>query len=93
MPFDRLMITECFVHLFCCLDSLPLSAGSLSSVQSPLSLRDNVCSLLDLLCLLGKDQFDVAWIAHVGVDSTVSTIRSSALLWCLVDLDVFDDKV
>lgn len=35
----------------------------------------------------------MAWVAHVWVDSTVGSVSSSSLLWCLVDLNVLDDQV
>ena len=35
----------------------------------------------------------MAGVAHVGVDTTVSTVCAATLLGCLVDLDVLDDKV
>jgi len=35
----------------------------------------------------------MAWVAHVWIDTTVSTVCSATLLWCLVDLDVSDLKV
>lgn len=35
----------------------------------------------------------MTWIAHVGVDSAVSSVGSPTLLWCLVDLNVLDDEI
>lgn len=35
----------------------------------------------------------MAWIAHVRIDSTVSSVSSSSLLWGLVDLDVLNDQI
>ena len=35
----------------------------------------------------------MAWVAHVGVDTTMGTVCAAALLGCLVDLDVVDDQV
>jgi len=50
-------------------------------------------SLLDDLILLRDDDLDVGWVGHVWVDTTVSTVCASSLLWCLVDLDVGNNKV
>jgi len=52
-----------------------------------------VLCLHDGLILLGDDDFDVAWVGHVWVDSTVGTVCSPSLLWSLVDLDVGDDEL
>jgi len=49
--------------------------------------------LLDNLLAFGQDEFDVAWVGHVWVDTTVGTVCSAALLGGLVDLDVLDDEV
>ena len=35
----------------------------------------------------------MAWVAHVWVDTTVGTVCSTTLLWCLVDLDVLNEEV
>ena len=35
----------------------------------------------------------MAWVGHVWVDTTVSTVCSAALLGSLVDLDVLDNQV
>jgi len=35
----------------------------------------------------------VTRIRHVWIDSTVCTVSPSSLFWCLVDLDVRDDKL
>jgi len=53
----------------------------------------NILALADGLVTLGQDQLDVAWVGHVWVDTTVGTVCSATLLWCLVDLDVLDEKV
>ena len=66
----------------------------LSGVQSSVLLSAYcILSLCDSLLALCQDHLDVARIAHVGVDTTVGTVCAAALLWCLVDLDVLDDKV
>jgi hypothetical protein len=51
-----------------------------------------VTPLNDLLTF-GQDHLDVAWAAHVRVDSAMSSVRATSLFWCLVDLDVLDDQV
>jgi len=53
---------------------------------------NNLIGLLDDLLGLGEDELDVARVRHVGVDTTVSTVRASALLGGLVDLDVLDNE-
>jgi len=53
----------------------------------------NGTRLLDNLLAFGQDEFDVAWVGHVWVDTTVGTVCSATLLGGLVDLDVLDDKV
>ena len=63
----------------------------MSSVQS--RTADSVVSLADFLGAFGEDQFDVAGVGHVGVDATVGSVCSAALLGGLVDLDVLDDQV
>ena len=35
----------------------------------------------------------MAGVAHIWVDTTVGSVCSSSLFWCLVDLDVLDDQV
>merc|ERR1712216_592748 len=45
---------------------------------------------LDGGLLLGKDDLDVAWVRHVRVDATVSTVGAASVLHGLVDLDVTD---
>jgi len=55
--------------------------------------RNNIWSLLDDLSTLHEDKLNVAWVAHVRVDTAVSTVCASSLLWCLIDLDVLDDEV
>lgn len=56
-------------------------------------LGDDVRSLLDNFFTLGEDELDVARVGHVGVDTTVGTVGSSAALGGLVDLNVLDDEV
>ena len=34
----------------------------------------------------------MAWVSLVRVDSSVSTVRAAAGLWCLLNLDVSDDE-
>lgn len=69
----------------------------------------NSLGLLDDFLSLSEDQLNVTWVRHVWVDllplaafprlearstyATVGTVCASALLWCLVDLDVLDDEV
>jgi hypothetical protein len=48
---------------------------------------------LDSLFLLGKDDLNVAWVGEVGVDTTVSTVGSAALLRSLVDNNVGNVEV
>merc|ERR1711936_986642 len=59
-----------------------------------LLLADLLLALLgllgDALLTLGQDHLDVARVRHERVDSTVSAVRSSAVLGRLVDTDVFD---
>merc|ERR1711981_715684 len=42
------------------------------------------------LLTFGQDHFDVARVRHEWIDSTVGAVRSSTVLWRLVDTDVFD---
>lgn len=35
----------------------------------------------------------MAWVAHVWVDSTVGSVCSSSLFWCLVDLNMLDHQI
>ena len=44
------------------------------------------------LFTFGQDHFDVAWVAHERIDSTVGSVGSSSVLWSLVDGDVFDKQ-
>jgi len=53
----------------------------------------NGTRLLDNLLAFGQDEFDVAWVGHVWVDTTVGTVCSAALLGCLVHLDALDNQV
>jgi hypothetical protein len=64
---------------------------SLSGIQS----RGNtqLLRLGNRLFTFRQDQFDVAWVGHVWVDTTVGTVCSAALLGSLVDLDVLDNQV
>ena len=64
----------------------------MSAAKSLLILHD-ILALRYYFVTLGQDQFDVAWVAHVRVDTTVSTVCSATLLGCLVDLDVLDKEV
>jgi len=49
--------------------------------------------LLDDFTTLDEDELDVAWIAHIWIDTTMGTVCTSSLLWCLIDLDVLNDEV
>jgi hypothetical protein len=75
-----------------CSNGSPQTSTPLSCVQSALLLVDQrlLTSLHDLLALR-QNHLDVARVAHVGVDSTVSSVCSTSLFWGLVDLDVLDD--
>jgi len=79
-------------HRLCGSDGTSRPQTSLSAAQSLITL-DDILALLDNLVTLGKDQLNVAWVAHVWVDTTVGTVCATTLLWCLVDLDVLDEKV
>merc|ERR1712223_1029264 len=46
----------------------------------------------DSFFTFGQDHFDVAWVAHERIDSTVGSVGSSSVLWGFVDGDVFDEK-
>lgn len=59
----------------------------LSGVQSDLLW---LSSLGNLLLLLGDNKLNVRWRGLVCINSTVSSVSSSSLLWSLVDLDVGD---
>lgn len=71
----------------------PSLSSTLSSIQFRALGDTQFLGLGD--CLLGfrQDQLNVAWVGHVWVDTTVSTVCSAALLRRLVDLDVLDDQV
>jgi hypothetical protein len=49
--------------------------------------------LLNILALLGKNDLNVAWVRKVGVNTTVSTEGSAALLGSLVDNNVGNVQV
>lgn len=66
----------------------------MSRIKSSLLRRKRILgTFLHSLLPFSQDHLDVAWVAHVWVDSTVRSVRPSALLWCLVDLNVLDDQV
>lgn len=44
------------------------------------------------LLLLSEDHLNVAWGAHVRVNSAVGTVGAPSHLWGLVDLDVLDNQ-
>ena len=70
----------------------PLSL--LPSIQPSTALNNSrILALLHSLLALRQDHLDVAWIAHVRIDTTVRSVRASSLLRCLVDLNVLDDEV
>ena len=72
----------------------PQSRTPLSCIESALLLVDQrlLASLHNLLTL-GQDHLNVAGIAHVGVDPTMGSVRSTSLFWCLVDLYVLNNQV
>lgn len=74
-------------------DSLPSIGGSLSRAQSGTLGNTQLLSFADSLLGLGEDEFDVARVGHVRVDTTVGAVGSAALLGGLVDLDVLDDEL
>merc|ERR1711981_577390 len=79
-----------FLHLF--------GAAALHHHLLLLSLKFLLADLLlallgllgDSLLTFGQDHFDVARVRHEWIDSTVGAVRSSTVLWRLVDADVFD---
>ena len=48
--------------------------------------------LSDSFFTFGQDHFDVTWVGHERIDSTVGSVDSSSVGWSLVDTDVFDEK-
>jgi len=46
----------------------------------------------DSFFTFGQDHFDVTWVRHERIDSTVGSVDSSSVGWSLVDTDVFDEK-
>jgi hypothetical protein len=64
----------------------------LSGVQSGTLLQTQLLSLADCLFRLRQDQFDVARVRHVRVDTAVGTVGAATLLGGLVDLDVLDNE-
>jgi len=77
----------------CGSDGLSSQTGLLADVETGNLLLLGLLSLLDNLILLGNNDLDVGWVGHVWVDTSVGTVCASSLLWCLVDLDVGDNKV
>lgn len=72
-------------------DRTSSSRAPLSRVQ--LLAHSRVVSLCNGLISFRQDQLYVAWVAHIWIDSTMGSVCSSSLLWCLVDLDVLDNQV
>jgi len=52
-----------------------------------------VFSFGNFLALFFDNDLDVSWVGHVWVNTTVGTVRASALLHSLVNLDVLDDAL
>merc|ERR1711972_965262 len=50
-------------------------------------------SFAESLFFFDQSQFNVAWRAHVWVNTTVSTICSSSHFWCTVYLNVVNDEM
>jgi hypothetical protein len=66
----------------------------LSCIQSTLLRRERILgTFLHSFFPFSQDHLDVAWIAHVRIDSAVSSVCSSTLLRCLVDLNVLDNQI
>lgn len=65
----------------------------MSGIQSLSLGNTQLLGLGDSLFAFRQDQFDMARVGHVWVDTTVSTVCSAALLRSLVDLDVLDNQV
>jgi len=76
-----------------CGDGLADSETTLPGVQVSGFTADNCLGFLDNFFAFGENEFDVAGVRHVWVDTTVGTVSSAALLRCLVDLDVLNDQV
>ncbi len=70
----------------------PSRSTSLSGVQFGSLGHSQLLRLGDRLVRFRQDQFDVAWVGHVGIDATVGTVGATALLRGLVDLDVLDNE-
>ena len=80
-------------HL-CCSNCPPQAGPPLSGVQPALLFADQrLVTLLNDLLTFRQDHLDVAWVAHVRVDSAMSSVRATSLFWRLVDLDVLNDQV
>jgi len=76
----------------CSSDSFPSLGTSLSDIQSRSLRNTQFLGLGDWLISFRQDHFNVAWVGHVWVDTTVGTVGATALLGGLVDLDVLDDE-
>jgi len=74
-------------------NGLPSLLTSLSGIQSRALGNTQLLRLGNRLFTFRQDQFDVAWVGHVWVDTTVGTVCSAALLGCLVHLDALDNQV
>ena len=72
----------------------PQTSTPLSCVQSALLLVQQrlLTPLHDLLAFC-QDHLDVTRVAHVWIDSAVSSVCSTSLFGCLIDLDMFNDQV
>ena len=82
--------------------------SSLSSIQSCCLSICHLWCLLHNLCAFRQDQFDMTRMRHVRINlirlvgkshvqlstyTTMSTIGSAALFWCLINLNVLNDQV
>jgi hypothetical protein len=72
----------------------PQPSTPLSRIQSAFLLVDQrLLTPLNHLLTFRQDHLNVAWVAHVRVDSAMSSVCATSLFWCLVDLDVLNDQV
>src|ERR1700722_11055509 len=80
--------------LLCRSNCPPQASPPLSGVQPALLLADyGILTLLHNLLAFRQDHLDVAWVAHIRINSAVSPVCSTSLFWCLVDLDMLDNQV
>lgn len=74
-------------------NSPPQPYATLPAIQSLLlHLRDLRTFLHDLFTFR-QDQLNMARVGHVRIDTTMSTVGTTALLGCLVNLDMLDNQV